>query len=216
MKLTAKDRVVLWCVAAVAAMAITTLASPILPWGEWLKDTTLAAWVQALGSIVAIVAAFAIGNHQTKVQIRLARIAAANDDIQAAETIFYLAGAALNTVQFVRGGLDDRDKVFDAAKGRASVLLREVEAFETVLSDIPAYRVDPKVLRCALMVAGNVRQFRLKVVMALEHHRTMDAAAFDDFFATMQAVVWSLSENAADATKVVVEFRSVARLLESD
>jgi hypothetical protein len=215
-KLTSLDRFILWCVTALVALAVATLASPLLPWAKWYTDPLLAAWVQSIGSIFAIVAAFAIGNHQARVQINLTRIAAANEDIQAAETIFYLAGAALSTVQFVRGGLDHRDKVVNAAMGGFNSLHREIEAFEVILSDVPTYRVNPKILRCALVVAGNVRQFRLKVRMALEHHRSMDAAAFADFFATMQSVEWSLSENAADAKKLCVEFHRVARQLDGD
>jgi hypothetical protein len=174
----------------------------------------LAAWVQAIGSILAIVAAFAIGNHQTRVQVKLARIAAANGDVQSAETMTYLTGAALRAVQQGRGRLDQREKVQEAAEGKFSSMYRELEAFERVLSDIPAYRVSPKVLRQALIIASNIRQFRLKVAMALEHHRKMDADEFAAFFSMMEAIESALKQSEEEATKMCDECRTVVRELE--
>ena len=56
--------VLVW-VAAVLVTAVAYLALPLLPWGVWLANDKLAAWVQAVGSIVAILAAATVALWQT-------------------------------------------------------------------------------------------------------------------------------------------------------
>jgi hypothetical protein len=54
-----------------------------------------------------------------------------------------------------------------------------------------------------MILGATVRQFREKVEMALRLHGEMDAAMFDDFFATLKQMNESLQATCKDITAQV-------------
>ncbi|HDR9164787.1 TPA: hypothetical protein QDB28_005222 [Burkholderia vietnamiensis] len=165
-------------------------------------SSDLAAWVQAVGSIVAILCSVKIAvwqadktQEQTLFTLNQQRLA---DHLRSAKTLLELARNALKVQVHVAGKLDSREAIYNAAEDRLPFDLPEMYALEVALNKIELHLLPSELVALALIVAATMRQFRIKVDMVLDTHRQMDAAAFDDFFAVMRQMQESMRLTIAD------------------
>ena len=155
-----------------------------------LTSSEWASWVQAVGSVLAIVAAALIARHQASLQHKsaLKLLCAERKDAraEAAETLAELASNSAKVMAHVSGQLPDREAVHGAAEGQRRCDLGEVQRLDGYLRAIPLHELPGPLVRLTMILGFTVRQFKEKIEMALRLHRQMDAAMFDDFFQSLK------------------------------
>lgn len=77
--------------------------------------------------------------------------------------------------------LGSRESIAAVADDRLAFDWPEVIALERALNQVEIHRLPAELVSLSLIVAATVRQFRIKVEMALDTHRQMDAVAMIDF-----------------------------------
>jgi hypothetical protein len=151
-----------------------------------LTSAEWAAWVQALGSIAAIVAAAGIAIHQAKLQHQNALNVHFTErrtaQVEVAKTLFVLANNASEAMKYISGILDNRDSVYFVAEGRTSCDIGEIHRINSYLNGIPLISVPYSLVTNTMNLGATVRQFEYEVKMALERHKQMDANMFANFF----------------------------------
>lgn len=175
---------------------------------EWLAGANAPAWVQAIGSIVAIVATVAVTSRAVSRQIAheadLQRAAQVADRQRLASALAIITTNAFSLLQSIHGKLNTRDAVHQVASGEGLPFdLPELDAIEAAISRIPLHELPHELVSPAMRAGWTIRQFRAKVQMALATHRDMDAAAFEDFLTTLPAMCLSLRQDVADILRVV-------------
>ncbi|WP_175017010.1 hypothetical protein [Burkholderia aenigmatica] len=167
-----------------------------------LQPSDWPAWVQAVGSIAAIVisvgiAVWQVGKAQSQTLFNIEQQRRA-DHLRSARTLVEIAKAALKLQGHVARRLDSREAIYSAALDRLPFDLPEVFALERALNKIDIHLLPAELVSLALIVAATFRQFHIKVEMALDTHRKMDAAAFDDFFEVMKQIQASMQKTVDD------------------
>ncbi|QWD25648.1 hypothetical protein G6686_03155 [Polynucleobacter paneuropaeus] len=153
-----------------------------------LKSSDCAAWVQAFGSIAAIVAAIWIGNRQVKSIFQQSK----ETKLASAEALCELSKAAFNLQQHFEKNLSSRDAVHEAGYTGLVFDMAMLEGLEKSLSTIRVHQLPASLVRLALILSSSITQLRMKVRVAIRMYRKMDAAAFDDFFKTLKEMTDSL------------------------
>ncbi|OCS47933.1 hypothetical protein [Ralstonia pickettii] len=172
----------------------------LLPFG--LNRAECASWVQAWGSILAIggtaFAAYYQGRKQLQATIEGVRQTQKQAHLQVAETLWKLAENALKMQRHIASRLDTRDKGHKAAVDGLPFEMPELLSIERALEAIPLHELPATLVSPSMILTWTVRQFRTKVEMALQLHRRMDAADFEDFFARVAEMNASLDKTVAD------------------
>ncbi len=151
-----------------------------------VKASDWAAWVQAIGSILAIVGAFAVATYQGRAQRKGEEARRAEDRLHVAENLRSLAAAAITTSGYVVGLLDTREKVHEAASGHFSNVSIELDALAVQLAAVPLHAMPAELVRSTRMLAGAIRQMRHRIANTLAKHAQMDATDFEEFFASIR------------------------------
>lgn len=172
-----------------------------------LTSSEWASWVQAIGSVLAIIAAAWIARYQAKHQQesalqmhRTERLAAQSE---AAETLSVLARNSAKAMGHVSGQLHNRQAVHDAAEGLALCDIGEVQRIDGYLSAIPLYELPGPLVTPTMILGSTVRQFKEKTEMALRLHRQMDASMFEDFFRSLAQMNESVEATCKDISEKV-------------
>ncbi len=147
-----------------------------------------ASWVQAIGSVLAIIAAAWIARYQTRLQresaLVLHRTERQTARAEAAETLSVLADNSAKAMADVSGQLQGREAVTQAAKGLIHCDIGEVRRLDGYLSAISLHELPSSLITLTMILGSTVRQFKEKIEMALRLHGQMDATMFEDFFRT--------------------------------
>lgn len=177
-----------------------------MTWNIWntclivsdLSPGDCAAWVQAWGAILAIGGAFAVGAYQAsseaKSSIRALDHQRAQDRLRLAEAFCELSQASLSAIDFIAAKINTREKLHSLGDAGLPFDMPEIERLGSALDAIPLHELPAGFVKRALILSGFVRQFRIKVNMALKHHRAMDAAQLDDFFTALTQMRSGLAE----------------------
>ncbi|AJZ59451.1 hypothetical protein OI25_3416 [Paraburkholderia fungorum] len=181
----------------------------IKPTLESSSGSDTAAWVQAVGSVLAILVAVGVAWYQARKQQELNRETLwqqySMSLVKSAETFAEIASAASKVLKRISSQLDSRTKVLAAAEDRLPFDMPELRRFERALDGVELHLLPGQLVTPALILSANVRQFRVKVEMALQHCRSMDAAAFDDLFSTLNAMNQSTAQSVQDFYEKVTE-----------
>lgn len=151
-----------------------------------LTSAEWAAWVQAVGSILAILGAagtavwLARKQHNNALALHVAGQRHARSEI--AKTLSILAQNCSKAMVFLTGQVTDRESVHNAAEGCVHFDLGELARLDSAMAAIPLQTLPSTLVTPMMILSGTVRQFREKIEIVFRTHRTMDAAAFDDFF----------------------------------
>lgn len=177
----------------------------LLPFG--LSRGECASWVQAWGSILAIAgtAGAAIYQAQTQHQSTIAGLRQEQKQAhpQVAETMGQLATNALKLQRHIAEKLDTRDAIHAAAKHELPFDLPELRSLERALESVVLHQLPAALVSPSMGLAWTVRQFRTKVEMALQFHRTMDAEAFQDFFDSVSTMNSSLDQTVSEFSRTL-------------
>lgn len=174
-----------------------------------LTSSEWASWVQAVGSIAAIVAAAWIARYQAKLQQASAmeqhRRERLTSRAEASETLAVLARNSAKAMAHVSGQLLDRDAVHEAAEGLRPCDIGEVQRVDAYLAAIPLHELPGSLVTLTMILGSTVRQFREKVETALRLHRQMDANMFEDFFGSLISMNESVRQTCQDISEKVRE-----------
>lgn len=177
-----------------------------------LSSSDWAAWVQAVGSIAAIFGAAGIAiwqagkQHKTSLaavhaQHRLARVATAR-------ALHSLSTNCQRAMAHAARQLPSREAVYNIAEGHAHFDLEELKVIEGAVRSIPLHTLPHQLVHLTMIVSSTVRQFRENVEVALQSHRSMDAAAFEKFFGVLGEMQRSLDLTCADIQAEVTRLES--------
>jgi len=167
-----------------------------------MSSAEWAAWVQAVGSILAILGAVGVAVWQTNKQHgnALALLAAERqlEKRELARTLTILAKNCAKAASFFADALRDREAVYNIAEGLEPLDVGELTKLDTAISAIPLHELPSSLVTPTMLLGSTIRQFREKIEMVLRLHRQMDAAAFEDFFRTLQEMSESLSATSSE------------------
>jgi hypothetical protein len=174
-----------------------------------LTGAEWAAWVQAIGSIAAVIGAAAIAIWQSRTQHRsaLALLLAEkrHATLETALTLGTLATNCAAEVSRLTESLSSRQAVSSFATGEQHLDLGELRVLENAVLAIPLYSLPHPLVSPAMVLGSTLRQFRSTVEFALQHHRAMNSDAFDRFFSSCSAMSGSLSSLLADIEQEIGE-----------
>ena len=167
-----------------------------------LTSSEWASWVQAIGSIVAILGAVRIAIWQSKKQYNDS-LAVMRAEKQLARTeltkaLFSLSTGALRLLEHSTKAFPDRDSVSDAAAGRRYFDFGELRVVEGAIQAISLHTLPHELVRLTMIVCSIVRQFRENIELAIKTHRQMDAMAFSILFETLSSLTESLKRTCVD------------------
>lgn len=167
-----------------------------------LTGAEWAAWVQAIGSVVAIGAAAWIAIYQAKLQhnnaLKLHKTEKQTEQLNITRTIYVLAVNSSKAMKHIGDQLNDRESVHKAAEGLEPCDIGEIVRINTYLGGIPLHQVPHSLVTHTMVLGSSVRKFMEKVEMALELHRKMDASMFEDFFRTINEINVSMEATCND------------------
>lgn len=172
-----------------------------------LSSSEWASWVQAIGSILAIIGAAWIAIWQSAKQhksaIDLMRIEHNLLRTELARSLLELSVNCSRLFDHVIKRLPDRESVYFIAEQQAPFDLNELRAIESSVLAIPLQSLPHTLVSPAMILSSTLRQFREKVEMALRVHRNMDAKDFGDFFSTLNEMKDSLAKTCDDIKNLV-------------
>lgn len=172
-----------------------------------LTNAEWAAWVQAVGSVAAIVAAAWIAKHQANLQhqnaLDLHKTEKRTEQSDITKTLSVLAENSSNAMKHIANQLKDRESVHKAAEGLVPCAVGELVRIDRYLSDIPLHTVPYSMVTLTMILGSTVRQFKEKIEMSLQFHRQMDAEMFEDFFRTIQEMNASIEATCNDISAEV-------------
>ena len=167
-----------------------------------LTSAEWAAWVQAVGSVIAIVAAAWIAIHQAKLQhknaLDLHKTEKRSEQTDITKTLSVLAKNSSKAMKHITSQLKDRESVHKAAEGLVPSGVGELVRIDIYLSNIPLHSVPHSMVSLTMILGSTVRQFKEKVEMALKCHRKMDAEMFKDFFGSLNDLNSSIEKTCND------------------
>lgn len=172
-----------------------------------LTSTEFASWVQAIGSILAIIAAALIAIWQTGKQHRSAlRLQIAEHERvrnALAQTLSILATNCAKAVSHISLQLRDREAIHEVGTGVRYLDIGEVRRIDATLANIPLQGLPHTLVTSTMTLSALVRQFLAKIDMAIRAHRQMDAAAFNELFTFIEFTNQSLDATVRDISTVV-------------
>ena len=179
-----------------------------------LTSSEWAAWVQAIGSIAAIVGAVGVAVWQSRQQHRtsMATLKAERSfvRIEAARALQELSTGALRLLEHSTKAFPDRQAVHDTAEGRRFFDFGELRVIEGAVQAIPLHTLPHDLVRLAMIVGSCIRQFRENIEFAMPRHREMDSIAFGTLFDSLSSLTKSLGLTCKDIDAAVKRAESEA------
>lgn len=167
-----------------------------------LTSTEWAAWVQAIGTIVAVLGAAAIAVWQSKKQhqsaLALHKEEQRHARLEQAKTLLTLCQNCTKAAKHFSAQMHDRESVYTIASRETYFDFGELQALQSATTNIPLYSLPSTLLTDAMVLGATVRQFKQTIDMAIELHRTMDADQFQELFNTLGAMNESLASTCGD------------------
>lgn len=181
-----------------------------------LTSAEWAAWVQAVGSVLAIIAAAWIAIHQANLQhkntLYLHKTEKLTEQTDITKTLLVLAENSAKAMKNIANQLKDREAVHKAAEGLVHCNIGELVRIDAYLSNIPLHTLPHSMVTLTMILGSTVRQFKGKVEMTLKFHREMDAAMFEDLFKTINEMNASIEATCNDIAVEVKRLEASALL----
>jgi hypothetical protein len=180
-----------------------------------MANTEWAAWVQAIGSIIAIFASVGIAAWQARTQYanesRLRHQEKTQQEIEHAKTLSEAAKSCLSAISYLNGRINSREAVTDIAERKKAFDIGSIEKLEAQITAIPIHEIPSTLVRLKFILEGTLRQYDWKVKMALGAYRKMDADNFRDFFDTLNEIYSSLGKTSNDIVKLVEKMQVASK-----
>lgn len=172
-----------------------------------LTSAEWAAWVQAIGSVLAILGAAGIAVWQARKQHDNALVLHAAQQryakVELARTLAVLAQNCSKAMGHLAAQVNDRAAIHEIGEGRVHFDCGELSRLDAAISGIPLHSFPSAIVTPTMILSATVRQFREKVEMVFRVHRSMDAAAFEDFFRVLLEMNNSVKATCSDIEKEV-------------
>lgn len=172
-----------------------------------LTSSEWAAWVQAVGSIVAVISAAGIAiwqshkQHQSALSLHKAEQRHAR--LEAAKTLLALCRNCSIAADHFAKQLCDRDSLYMVATGEKHFDFEELQALQNGIAGIPLYQLPDVLVNPAMILAATLRQLRQTIEIAVKDYRTMDSSYFESFFKAMGKLVTDLELTRQEIEAVV-------------
>jgi cell fate (sporulation/competence/biofilm development) regulator YlbF (YheA/YmcA/DUF963 family) len=167
-----------------------------------LSGSELASWVQAIGSIVAIVAAAGIAIWQSRQQhksaLALHREERRRASFEAAKSLLALCQNCTRAAAHFASELCTREGIYKVASGAKHFDFEELTALRDAVASIQLHQLPDVLISPAMALAATVRQLRQTIEIAIREHRKMDADAFRSLFKTLNDMTASLAATTDD------------------
>jgi hypothetical protein len=163
-----------------------------------LTSSDWAAWVQAIGSIVAIGIAVWVSHQQSKNSLNVIRVEHRLTRTELAKALLSLSTNCKQLLDHITAQFPDRETCHFIADGTNHFDFNELQVVEHAVSAIPLHNLPHRLISLTMMVSSTVRQFRENVQYMLHHYTKMDGAAFQKFFDTLEELRVSLEQTCKD------------------
>ncbi|WP_133254466.1 hypothetical protein [Paraburkholderia unamae] len=161
------------------------------------KSGDVAAWVQAVASVIAI---WWSGYSARKLQFDSER----QRRRTMASVLSEIADSVTNLTAYVQRKVPDRETLTRIATGEVRFEFGELGAMEKALRQIPLHELAaPEFVKPTLVLRSSLRQLRENLDFAFERHRQMEADEFDKLFEAIGKLSRVCSETARDIRGVV-------------
>ena len=161
-----------------------------------LSSNDMAAWVQAIGSILAIAGAVGIAIWQMRRSqanaLKLERIGQRESEIDLAKTIRELCKRSAALVTYTIGAIGDREKIHEFTTGRKNYYDGDLEYLKTALGSMPLHMLPSRFVKFPLFVRSQLGQLQLNTEAVLKNRGTLDAADLDAFSKSLDATLGNL------------------------
>ena len=150
-----------------------------------LTSNEWAAWVQAVGSILAIVIAAVIAvwvahrQHDNALVLHAAEQRYAKTEL--AKTLSVLAQNCTKAVALVAGQVHNKYAVSEIKECGDPCDLGELTRLDFAIAGIPLHHLPSSLVSPTMILGATVREFRENVEVVLGSYRGMDDSAFEDF-----------------------------------
>lgn len=174
-----------------------------------MTSAEVAAWVQAVGSILAIAGALGAAIWQARLQhknaLALIVLQQRQAQIERTRTLNALVHNAASAVAHATGLFNTRQAVHDVAEGRVNLDRGELERVDNTFATIPLHDLPSALVSPTMVVASVVRQFREKVELVISAHRHMHGEEFDDLFRVLGEMNNRLLSTSDDIVKIAAK-----------
>jgi hypothetical protein len=162
----------------------------------------MASWVQAVGSIIAILAAAGIAVWQSRQQHRSAlalhREESRHARREAAKSLLVICRNCARAAEHFASEISSRDAIYQVASGEKHFDFEELTALRDAAASVQLHALPDVLIGPAMALAATIRQFRQTVEIAIREHRKMDAESFDNLFRTLGEMASSLLATTQD------------------
>jgi hypothetical protein len=172
-----------------------------------LTSSEWAAWVQAIGSIAAIMGAVGIAIWQARQQhsasMAVLKAERSFARLEAARALRELSTGALRLLENSTKAFPDCEAVHDTAEGRRFFDFGELRVIEGAIQAVPLHSLPHDLVRLTMITGSCVRQFRENIEFAIPRHREMDSKDFTSLFDSLSALTKSLGLTCKDTETAV-------------
>ena len=192
---------------------------------EWLKSLLCvieemgaaewAAWIQAIGALLAIYASGWVARSQAKAQhdigLKLQKEDQLQKQIAFAEAITEIVRNAKARIDFVCKSFPDRQSVYDVAMKSTYYDYDGLSEIEDSLKQIALHELtSSKLVRSLMLMIPTVRQMNIQVNKAINEHSSMDAIAYQKFFNALNEMAKSAEKRCLETSSFLESLRSKA------
>jgi hypothetical protein len=151
-----------------------------------LTSTEWAAWVQAGGSILAILAAVKMALWQSKSQYRdalsLQQLELKRSRIENARILMHISKNGVLAIEHFMSQMTDRESIHKIASREKYFDFGELDHTVERSINIPIYSLPEDLVTPAMTFSATTRQFQHMVYTAIEEYREMNSDNFQELF----------------------------------
>jgi hypothetical protein len=172
-----------------------------------LTSAEWAAWVQAIGTIIAVAATASIAVWQSRRQhqsaLALHKEEQRHARLEQAKTLLTLCQNCTKAAKHFAAQMHDRESVYLIATKETYFDFGELHALQNATTNIPLYSLPSTLLTNAMILGATFRQLKQTIDIALEQYRSMDAEQYQKLFDTLDEINESLELTCLDIQSAV-------------
>jgi hypothetical protein len=163
-----------------------------------LLSSDWAAWVQAIGSILAIAFAGYYAWYQARKQHQSAMALFQTEQhrktLEMTLSLSQLARTCLHAANIYCGHFKNVECVFKIATGEIYINFKELSVIETALESIPLMGLPHGLITAPLQLHSDIRQMRHNIELAIQKFERLDSSEYEVFYSNLLKSVTHLSE----------------------
>jgi hypothetical protein len=177
-----------------------------------LTSTELASWVQAIGTIVAVLAAAIIAVWQSRRQYNNALAIHKEEQrhagLEQAKTLLTLCQNCLKATRHFASEMSDRESIHLIATQEKYLDFGELQSLRNATSNIPLHSLPSTLITHAMVLGATIRQFKQNIDITMQLHRKIDAVQFENFLNILKEIDTCLELTCSDIEKALDEIKS--------